>query len=145
MKALMLGLSLAALAVSAHAAGLQVQGAELRAVAAGAPSTAGYMTVVNPGAEDQLLSATCACAAKVEAHLSHVMNGMAMMMPAGPVEVPAGGQIAFRPGSYHLMFTGLKGALKDGGSQPVTLKFAHAGAMTVDFQVHARIAATPAP
>ncbi len=108
------------------------------------PNTAGYMTIVNSGpAADRLVSAECACARRVEIHVSHVMNGMAMMMPATTVEAPAGGLVAFRPGGYHLMVMGLKAQLKDGESQAVTLKFAHAGAVRVSFVARSRIELPP--
>jgi copper(I)-binding protein len=139
-------LALLALAV-ASAAGAQVKagdltisGAQVRAVAPGVANTAGYLTIANAGAKaDRLVSATCACAGSVEIHLSHVMEGTAMMMPSGPVEIPAHGSAIFKPGSFHLMVKGLKSPLADGGSQSMTLKFEHAGAVTVPFQVKAKI------
>jgi copper(I)-binding protein len=144
MKAL-IGAAAVAAAAASPAFAMQVKDAVIRAVPAGVPNSAGYMTLVNPDrAEDKLISAACACAKRVEAHLSHEMNGSAMMMPAGPVSVPAGGALAFRPGSYHLMLMGVSG-LKDGGTAPVTLKFAHAGTVTVDFAVKSRIDLPPAP
>jgi copper(I)-binding protein len=137
----LLALAVAAPAVAEVKAGdLTVQDAAMRAVAPGVANTAGYLTILNGGSKpDQLLSASCTCAKSVEVHLSHVMNGMAMMMPAGPVEIPAGGKISFAPGGYHLMVMGLKAPLKDGGSQELTLKFEHAGALTVPFAVKAKI------
>jgi periplasmic copper chaperone A len=119
---------------------LTISGAQVRAVAPGVANTAGYLVIANGGARaDKLVSASCACARSVDIHLSHVMNGLAMMMPAGPVEIPARGQLAFAPGGYHLMVTGLKSPLKDGGSQAITLKFEHAGAVTVPFEVKAKV------
>ena len=121
---------------------LTIKDPVIRAVAPGVPNTAGYFTIVNASAKpDKLLSAACACAKSVEVHLSHVMDGMAMMMPSASVEVPAGGQVTFAPGGYHLMVTGLKASLSDGGVQTLTLKFQHAGTVMVPFQVKAKIAA----
>jgi copper(I)-binding protein len=125
-----------------RAGDLTVKDPVMRAVAPGVANTAGYLTIVNAGSKaDRLVSVACTCAKSVEIHLSHVMNGMAMMMPAGPVEVPAGGQAVFSPGGYHLMVVGLKAPLADGGSQELTLKFQHAGEVKVPFQVKARIEA----
>ncbi len=140
-------LPLLAAAIPAAAAdgGIRVQGAVMRAVPAGVPNTAGYMTMVNAGPKpDQLLSAACDCARKVEVHLSHLMNGQAMMMTAGPVTVPAGGSSAFAPGGAHLMIVGLKAPLKDGGVQTLTLKFRQAGELKIPFQVRSRIPTAPA-
>ena len=81
----------------------------------------------------------CACAARVEVHLSHVMDGQAMMMPAGDVAIPAHGEVAFKPGGYHLMIMGLKTHLKDGTTQELKLKFQHAGTVAAAFPVKSRI------
>ena len=125
---------------AAQGSELTIKDAVMRAVAPGVPNTAGYLTIVNAGAKpDRLLSASCACARRVEVHQSMVMNGSAMMMAAGPVEIPSHGQLSFTPGGYHLMVTGLKTPLKDGDEQPVELRFAHAGTVTARFAVHARI------
>lgn len=151
MKALFAVLSLVALAAPAaakpaHAGGLSIKDAVVRAVPPGVPNTAGYMTIVNMGSRpDKLLAASCACATSVEAHVSRVMNGEAMMMPAGPVTIPAKGQVSFSPGGYHLMVMGLKAPLKDGARAEMTLRFLHAGTVKVDFMASTRIEAKPAP
>jgi copper(I)-binding protein len=127
-------------AAHAETSAVTVKDAVVRAVPAGSPNTAGYMTIVNAGTKaDRLLSASCACARSVEVHISHVMNGMAMMMRSGPVEIPAGGSVAFSPGGRHLMIMGLKGELKDGASQELTLKFQNAGAVKASFAVKSRV------
>ena len=127
-------------AAEVRAGDLTIKGAVIRAVAPGVANTAGYLTIANSGAKaDKLVSASCSCAKSVEVHLSHVMNGMAMMMPPGPVEIPAKGQVSFSPGGYHLMVTGLKAPLVDGGVQTLTLKFEHAGTVSAPFQVSAKI------
>jgi copper(I)-binding protein len=118
---------------------LTISGAVIRAAPAGVANTAGYLTIANAGARpDRLIAASCACAGRVEVHITHVMNGTAMMM-ASAAEVPAGGQVSFAPGGLHLMITGLKGPLADGQSQPLTLKFAHAGQVSVPFAVMSKI------
>ncbi len=43
--------------------------------------------------------------------------------------------IAFAPGGYHIMLTGLKAPLKTGDSFPLTLTFAGAGEVKVDVKV----------
>ena len=127
-------------AAQVKAGDLTVRDAVIRAVAPGVPNTAGYLVIANAGAKpDKLVSAACTCARSVEVHLSHVMNGTAMMMPAGSVDIPAGRTVSFAPGGYHLMVTGLKAPLKDGGSQELTLKFEHAGTLVVPFAVKAKI------
>ena len=134
-----------AAAQQARAGDLSIKDAVVRAMPPGAPNTAAYLTIVNKGSRpDALISASCDCAKSVEPHLSHVMNGQATMMPAGPVTVPAKGVVSFSPGGYHLMVMGLKGPLKDGSVQEMTLKFRRAGAVKVPFRVETRIEAAPA-
>ncbi len=134
-----------AVAQESKVGALSIRGAVVRAVPPGVPNSAGYMVIANAGTkEDRLVSATCLCARAVEIHLSHVMNGTAMMMPAGALTIPAGGQIAFGPGGYHLMILGLKQPLQDGAVQPLTLRFQRAGAVVTPFQVKARIPLQPA-
>ena len=152
MKHAVLALTLAALAAGPAAArdtaagDLVVKDAVMRAVAPGVANTAGYLTIANKGSKpDKLLSAACDCARSVEVHVSHVMNGMAMMMPASAVTVPAGGQISFSPGGYHLMVMGLKAPLTDGRTQDVVLKFERAGTVKAAFDVRSRIALAAAP
>ncbi len=146
---MMSGAVLVALALAAPAAAAELKAGELtftgmqiRTVPAGVPNTAGYLVIANSGARpDKLLSATCACARKVELHLSHQMSGVAMMMPEAAVEIPARGKVVLAPSGLHLMVVGLKAPLDEGADQPIELKFAHAGTVTVPFQVRTRIEA----
>lgn len=129
-----------AAAQQARVGAITVKDAVVRAMPPGVPNTAAYMTILNAGPRpDRLLSASCACAASVQAHISHVANGQAMMMPAGPVTVPARGKVSFSPGGYHLMVMGLKAPLKDGGHAEMVLKFEHAGLVRVPFLAETRI------
>ncbi len=110
------------------------------------PTTAAYLTISNSGnAPDRLMSASCACAEKVEAHVMQEMKGMMMMGDDGPVVIPAHGSVAFHPGGRHLMLTGLKEKLVDGGQQEITLVFEHAGPVTASFNIRAKIAADGSP
>ena len=143
-------LSLIATAASADphqvkAGNLVIEGRAVRASIGHNPNTAAYMTIANRGdAPDRLMSAACACADKVEVHVMQEMKGMMMMDDAGPVEIPAHGKVVFRPGGRHLMLTGLKESLADGGQQEITLVFEHAGPVTVGFNIRAKITVDPA-
>lgn len=118
----------------------------VRASIGHSPNSAAYMTVFNRGgAPDRLMSASCACAAKVEAHISEQMDGMMMMSDTGPVVIPSHGEVTFQPGGRHLMITGLKARLVDGGRQEITLTFEHAGAVKANFDIKANIAAGGSP
>ena len=58
-------------------------------------------------------------------------------MPSAIGAPAAHGTLELKPGSYHLMLMGLKAPLKKGTRVPATLRFAHAGAVKVEFQVEA--------
>ena len=119
--------------------------AQMRASLGRAPTTGGYVTIRNTGARaDRLVSASCACAARVELHTHQMSGGVGRMTRVSSIAIPAGGTAVLAPGGAHLMFIALKGRLSDGKAQPVTLVFERAGAVTAAFQVRARIAADPA-
>ncbi|WP_419896323.1 copper chaperone PCu(A)C [Roseomonas sp. USHLN139] len=100
---------------------------------------AGFMTLKNTGSTpDRLVAARAAIVRAVEIH-SHVRDGDVMRMREveGGVEIAPGAEIAFTPGSYHLMLIGLKEALVQGQRVPVTLVFARGGEVTVELAVEA--------
>jgi periplasmic copper chaperone A len=107
-----------------------------RATPPKAPTAAGYLTITNTGSEpDHLIAASTPAAGKGEIHIMEVNAGVMTMHPVeGGIEIPAGGSVTLAPGGYHLMFIGLKDALKEGGKMPVTLKFEKAG--TVETFLH---------
>jgi copper(I)-binding protein len=85
----------------------------------------GFFTLTNAGKTPVTLKAVeSPAAAKVEIHQSAMANGvMTMRRQDAGVVVPAGGQVAFAPGGYHLMLLSLKGAQGVGQKVPVTLVF----------------------
>jgi copper(I)-binding protein len=58
-------------------------------------------------------------------------GGMMGMQPIARLEIPAGGSVELKPGSYHIMLIGLKQDLKVGDSIEITLKSENAGAAKV--------------
>jgi hypothetical protein len=72
----------------------------------------------------------------VEVHQMSMDNGVMKMRPvAGGLEIKAGETVKLDPSGYHLMFTGMKQQLTQGGHFKVTLDFANAGKVDVDFGV----------
>lgn len=65
------------------------------------------------------------------------MTGGIMRMHAvtDGLGIGAGATARFNPDSYHLMFISPKRRLASGDAVPVTLTFAHAGAVTARFSV----------
>jgi copper(I)-binding protein len=117
-----------------------------RATPGGAKVAAGYVVIKNGGAEpDRLVSATAEVAGSVAIHEMATTNGVATMRPVTDgVVIPAHGEIALKPGSYHLMLEDLKQPLKEGGSFKGTLTFEKAGTSDVTFFVESIGAKAPA-
>ncbi|MEJ2410604.1 MAG: copper chaperone PCu(A)C [Novosphingobium sp.] len=97
----------------------------------------GFALISNMGREDdRLVSGTSPVAAEVQLHTMSIDGGvMRMRQLVDGIPVPAGQTVALKPGSLHVMFIGLKHPLKRGGTVPVTLRFAKAGAIKVSFAV----------
>lgn len=105
----------------------------------GAKVGGAYLTVENSGTTpDRLVSATvdAAIADRAELHEMSVTDGvMKMQMLADGVVIPAGGEVALAPGSFHLMLQDLKQPLKQGESFKGTLTFEKAGTVEIEFKV----------
>ena len=91
-------------------------------------NSAAYMVIKNAGPMDRLISASSPQAGKVELH-NHIRDGdiMRMRQVEGGVPVPAHGSVSLQPGSYHVMFIGLKTGFKEGDMVMVNLRFEKAG------------------
>ena len=98
----------------------------------------GYMTVVNEGEPDRLVSATCPAAGAVEIHAIRVKGPVLEMRKLdGGLVIPPQNQQVLKPRGYHLLMSGLASPLSVGGKLPITLVFEKAGSVTVDFAVEA--------
>lgn len=107
-----------------------------RAMPPTAPTGAVYFVLRNPGeTPDRLIGVKTSRAEKAELH-THVHKGEVMSMERiDSVEVPAGGEVAFKPGSSHVMLFKLSEPLVAGEQFPLTLIFEHAGEVTVDVAI----------
>lgn len=116
-----------------------------RATAPGATVAGGYMTIRNSAAApDRLIGAASPAAARVELHV-HIREGEVMKMrEVKAYDVPAKGAFELKPGGAHLMFMEIMRPFAEGEKVPVTLKFARAGEVRVEFQV-GRLGAAAAP
>jgi copper(I)-binding protein len=70
-------------------------------------------------------------------HASAMTGGVMSMKKQDEVAIPAGGQVTFGPGAYHLMFIGLTRTLNAGDLAPATLTFAGGAKVRVRFAVSA--------
>ncbi len=129
--------ALACAALPALAADLTVEGAFARAVPEGVRASAAYMTITNPGPEDdRLVAARAPFAARVELHRHLMENGVAMMREVeGGIPAPAGETVTLEPGGLHVMLMGLSGPLAEGETATLTLVFEKAGEIVVEAPV----------
>ncbi len=101
-------------------------------------STAGgvFLTLKNTDKKEAfLISASTPIAARVELH-DHIMENDVMKMREVPsIAIPAGGTVKLQPGGLHVMFFGVKQALKPGDTFPLTLNFKNTKSITVQVSV----------
>jgi copper(I)-binding protein len=108
-----------------------------RAVAATAPTAAGYMVIRNTGTTaDRLVAAETPAAASVEPHETTMTDSIMRMRPIqGGIVIPPSGEIRLAPGGVHLMLVGPRGGFIQGAQLPLTLVFERAGRIEVQLAV----------
>lgn len=116
---------------------LTVSGGFTRATLPDAPVGAGYLTIVNGGAEaDRLVSATSAVTPHVELHTMTTEGGMMKMEQLSEgIELPAGETVSLAPGGLHIMFIGPEQPFVEGECVEVVLSFEKAGDLPVRLNV----------
>lgn len=111
--------------VSAQASEISIDDAWVREGPPNARVLGGYMKMHNTGDhDDALVTVSSRDFDKVEMHRMLMKDGMSMMEPQEKVMVPAGGEVVFEPGGYHLMLIRPKRALKAGDSITIDMGFA---------------------
>ena len=103
----------------------------------GAKVGGGYISISNQSNEaDRLIGGSSPVAARVEVHeMKMDGNVMQMRQLKDGLEIPAGGSAELAPGGTHLMLMDIAEPLKQGDMIPVTLEFAKAGKVEVQFMV----------
>lgn len=116
---------------------LEIGAAWARAMLAGQKAAGAYLTVTNKGAEaDRLVGGSSARAGKVEVHTMEVVDDVMTMRPVeGGLEIPAGGTVELKPGSFHMMFMDVAAPFAEGETVPVTLTFEKAGDIELSLPV----------
>lgn len=88
--------------------------------------TAAFMVIENQNTtEISLLSASVDVAPVVELHKMELEDGMMRMRRVDSIDIPSGGTVELKPGSYHLMVIGVTRELKEGDKVKVTLRFSN--------------------
>ncbi len=107
----------------------------IRLIPSPAPS-GGFFVAHNAGSEDAVLTgAHSPDYGMIMLHETTESGGMSKMSMVHKVAIPAGKDLAFKPGGYHIMFMNLKQPLKQGEMMKGTLTFEKAGSVDVEFKV----------
>jgi uncharacterized protein YcnI len=108
-----------------------------RATPAGAQVAGGYLKIANTGSTpDRLIGGSFPVASAVEIHEMAMADGVMKMRELDKgLEIPPGQTVELKPGGYHLMLTGLRAPLKEGGSVTGRLVFEKAGALDVELKI----------
>jgi copper(I)-binding protein len=135
--ACLLALASTASAKDIKAGSLTITDPYSRATPKGTTVAVGYMKITNNGTTpDRLTGGSSDVAPTIEVHESTAENGVAKMRPVtGGLEIKPGETVELKPGSYHLMFVGLKKQLNASDHVKATLAFEKAGKVDVDYDV----------
>lgn len=109
---------------SVFADSITVKNAYVRAVPDGQPNSAAFMVLVNNSAQDRaLVNARSNVSKVVELHTHTKENGMMKMRQVKQIAIKAKNETVLKPGGLHVMFIGLKQALKVGSNVDLQLEF----------------------
>ena len=85
---------------------------------------AGYLVVENRGGElVELVAVATEAAEQTEIHVMEYKNDRMTMRRVEGLQVPAGGEVALKPGGTHLMLMELRQPLRDGDEVELVLRF----------------------
>lgn len=125
-----------ALSVATTAQAMELKDAWARASAGMARAGGAFMTIVNPGPEDDRVVAARTPVSPIAELHTHIKDGDVMRMRQVPeIAVPAGETVVLQPGGLHVMFMKLDAPLTEGQTFPLTLTFEKAGEQTVEVTV----------
>jgi periplasmic copper chaperone A len=126
----------AGVAAQAAEGGLVISDPWVRTIIPSRPA-AGYFTLSNKTGKPQaLVGASSPACGSVMLHHSVNQNGVERMLMVKSIAVPAGGQVKFAPGGYHLMCMQPAKDVTPGHSMPITLRFKDGGTITAEFPIH---------
>ena len=117
-------LFLAANAFAADADFVEVSDPFVRLAPASSQNTGAFMLLKNKGESPVfLVKAENAASAKTELHAHVNDNGVMKMAEVPEIEIPAKGEVALKPGSFHIMLMGLKAPLAENQAIAIALTF----------------------
>jgi copper(I)-binding protein len=123
-------------AAAAQADSLSVEGAQVRAVPPGSPTTAAFMTLTNPGETDlALVGGASPLAGHLELHNHVMVDGVMQMRRVDAIPLPAGETVRLAPGGWHLMMFELVATPAEGERVELTLMLDSGETLTVEAPV----------
>ena len=116
---------------------IAIAGPWSRETAEGQDAGGAFMKITNSGtATDRLTGGSTPVAGEVQIHTVDMTDGvMHMRQLEDGLEIPAGGSVTLKPGSFHIMLMQLEQPLKQGETVPVTLTFEKAEPVEVELAV----------
>ena len=85
---------------------------------------AGYLVIENRGGEPvELVAVATEAAEQTEIHVMEYKDDRMTMRRVEGLQVPAGGEVALKPGGTHLMLMELRQPLRDGDEVELVLRF----------------------
>lgn len=99
-------------------------------------NSAAFMHISNNSDKSyKLVAASSDIAERVELHSHSMSEGMMKMRQVDEIAIDASATIELKPGSFHVMFLGLKSPLVEGQSVKLTLYFNNGDKLDVDAPV----------
>ena len=116
----------------AYAGNIKVVRPKVRLLPPTSVNTAGFMLLKNNSDNDiKLVSAKSTLSKKVELHNHINEDGMMKMRQVSSILIPAKGEVELKPGSFHIMFLGLKSTLIENELVEIELGFDKSESITV--------------
>ena len=131
MKRLSLLLCTLVLSVNSFAAGLEVSNEYIRATPPHTKNSAAFLTITNTTDKGiKLVAASSDISERVELHTHLKEDGMMKMRQVDSILIEANSSTTLQPGSFHIMFLGIKDELLEGQLARLTLSFDNGEEMT---------------
>lgn len=118
-------------AMPAHAAAIEISNPMAKAQTDLSAPGGIFMTIVNKGGADKLVSIKTPVAKMAQIHNSKMKMGKMRMRRKTTLSVGANSTVELVDGGLHIMLIGVKAPLKSGASFPLTLVFQNAGTIDV--------------
>lgn len=143
-KHLIAALVLACSSAAAMAGEVTVSEPWVRGTVAAQQATGAFMglTAAKPM---RLIGASSPVTPTVEVHEMRMENDVMKMRQVEGIDLPAGQQVALKPGGYHIMLMGLTAPLTPGMNVPMTLTFEGADGTRETVEVDAPVRALASP